>query len=616
MLKQSCARPDAALPILSVSGLRVVFPSIDGDSVAVEDVSFDIAPGETLAIVGESGSGKSVTAKAIMRLVEFAGGRIDAGTIVMRSGGEPFEMTAIPERTLRTLRGKAVSLIFQEPMTSLNPVLTIGQQIGEALEFHEGLRGAELRERTLTALRQVRIPEPEKRLTQYPHELSGGMRQRVMIAMALACRPSLLIADEPTTALDVTIQAEILALIKALQAEIRMSVLFITHDMGVVAEIADRVMVMRNGRKIEEGPVETIFAAPERAYTKALLAAVPRLGSMAGKAGPERFATPLDAQDGRPAYDAREIRIIEGAPTLQVDRLSVRFPVHKGLLKSTVAYVHAVEDVSFKLFPGETLALVGESGSGKSTTGRSILKLVEPTGGDIIVRGKNITNYSQTLMRDVRNNIQMIFQDPFASLNPRMTVEQIVAEPMRIRGGMTRSEIRERVVDLLKRVGVGADALGRYSFEFSGGQRQRICIARALALNPSIVIADEAVSALDVSIRAQVINLMMELQDELGISYLFISHDIAVVEQVSHRIAVMYLGEIVEIGPREAVISNPSHPYTQRLLEAVPVADPTRRRTRALAATEIGSAMRPVDYVPPKRAMHEVSDGHFVQVLQ
>ncbi|MGV6875076.1 ABC transporter ATP-binding protein [Pseudochelatococcus sp. B33] len=598
--------------VLSVRNLSVSFASVDGTARVVEDVSFEVAPGETLAVVGESGSGKSVTAKSIMRLIDFMGGRIEEGEIVLRPKGcDPIDVTTASPPTLRKVRGKVVSLIFQEPMTSLNPVMTIGDQIGEAIRLHENCSRRATRERALTALRQVRIPEPEKRLAQYPHELSGGMRQRVMIAIALACRPALLIADEPTTALDVTIQAEILSLIKTLQKEIGMGVLFITHDMGVVAGLADRVMVMRHGRRVEEGTVEAIFSAPRHPYTRALLAAVPRLGSMKGKATPEAFAVPSFAETKEPSAAAGR-QPAHRSPVLEVDSLSVRFPVYKGLLKKVVARVHAVEDVSFKLFPGETLALVGESGSGKSTTGRAILKLVEPTSGDIIVNGRNITNFSQTLMRSVRASVQMVFQDPFASLNPRMTVERLVAEPLHIQGTLGAAAIRDRVVELLQRVGLPSSSLRRYPFEFSGGQRQRICIARALALNPAIIVADEAVSALDVSIRAQVLNLMMELQNELGLSYLFISHDMAVVERVSHRVAVMYLGEIVEIGPRDAVISNPAHPYTRRLIASVPVADPAYRFSGELSATEIRSAVRPLDYQASPKQLRQVGEQHFV----
>ena len=612
------AAATAVVPVLSVRNLTVSFTSVDGTVRVVEDVSFEVAPGEMLAVVGESGSGKSVTAKSIMRLIDYMGGRIESGEITLRPNGEEaINITTSPEPVLRRIRGKVVSLIFQEPMTSLNPVLTIGEQIGESIRLHEKCSSREVVARSLEALRQVRIPEAEKRLKQYPHELSGGMRQRVMIAIALACKPSLLIADEPTTALDVTIQAEILTLIKILQRETGMSVLFITHDMGVVAEIADRVMVMRHGRKVEEGPVETIFATPCHAYTRALLSAVPKLGSMRGKASPEPFglATAADAvRHASPGQKPiRERLPAHGSPVLEVDGLTVRFPIYKGFFKKVVANVHAVENVSFKLYPGETLALVGESGSGKSTTGRAILKLTEADAGDIIINGTNITGYSQNLMRPVRSNVQMVFQDPFASLNPRMTVAQLIAEPLHIQGKLDGAAIAARVAHLLERVELPLSSLKRYAFEFSGGQRQRICIARALALNPAIIIADEAVSALDVSIRAQVLNLMMELQKELGLSYLFISHDMAVVERVSHRVAVMFLGEIVEIGPRDAIISNPVHPYTRRLIASVPIADPRQRRDRQLSTTEIMSAVRPVGFRREQAEMLQVADGHFVR---
>ena len=402
-----------------------------------------------------------------------------------------------------------------------------------------------------------------------------------------------------------------------------MAVLFITHDMGVVAEIADRVIVMRNGRKIEDGPVRQIFHEPRHSYTRALLSAVPRLGSMAGKARPERFdgVQPIDQDtpgssdaesNAARQADAAHDPAYDGNPILEVMDLTVRFPVRKGLMRRIVANVHAVENVSFKLYPGETLSIVGESGSGKSTTGRAILRLVEATSGDIVLRGRNITNHTPAVMRDARRHIQMVFQDPFASLNPRMTVEELVGEPFQIHEKLDAAQIRRRVTGLLERVGLGAQHLARYPFEFSGGQRQRICIARALALNPSIIIADEAVSALDVSIRAQVINLMMDLQKELGLAYLFISHDIAVVERISHRIAVMYLGEIVEMGSREDILANPRHPYTRKLISAVPIADPDRRVVRRLEGGDIPSAVHPRGYEPVLRPLEEVAQGHYV----
>ncbi|WP_372921968.1 ABC transporter ATP-binding protein [Roseovarius sp.] len=608
-------------PLLDVRSLTTVFPSVDGDVLAVDDVSFQIRPGETVALVGESGSGKSVTALSIMRLIDFMGGEIRKGEVRLRVDGQTLDLVGLPESQMRRLRGNMVSMIFQEPMTSLNPVLSIGQQITEVIRLHQGVGEKEARRIALKTLKLVRIPEAEKRLAQFPHELSGGMRQRVMIAIALACRPALLIADEPTTALDVTIQAQILQLIKSLQAEIGMAVLFITHDMGVVAEVADRVVVMYHGRKVEDGPTQEVFAAPRHSYTRALLSAIPRLGSMAGKPAPEPFAV-LDP--GNAKSIARPVGALPAAThnkrrarVLEVHKLTTRFPVRKGILRHITGMVHAVEEVSFSLHEGETLALVGESGCGKSTCGRSIMKLVEPTAGDIIIEGQNITALSPNLMLPFRSRIQMIFQDPYASLNPRMTVEDILLEPLMIHRRLMPLKPVERAarIDmLLDRVGLPRSSRPRYPHEFSGGQRQRIAIARALMLNPRIIVADEAVSALDVSIQAQVVNLLLELQAELGIALIFISHDMAVVERVSHRVAVMYLGQIVEIGPREAVFRNPAHAYTRRLLDSVPVADPTRHRQHALDHSEIPSPVRPVGEPPVVHPLVEVGHEHYLQM--
>jgi ABC-type glutathione transport system ATPase component len=611
-------------PVIAIRNLRTIFPTIDGDIVAIDDVSFEIRPGETVAVVGESGSGKSVTAKSILRLTDYQGGQVHSGSIdYTTSRGEQADLAAMDLDSLRQVRGNEISMIFQEPLTSLNPVLRIGDQIAEAIILHQRKSGAEAMAQALDALKLVRIPDAERRLMQYPHELSGGMRQRAMIAMALACRPRLLIADEPTTALDVTIQAQILSLIRHLQQEIGMSVMFITHDMGVVAEIADRVVVLWRGKKVEDAPVTDIFERPQHPYTKMLLAAVPKLGSMKGKPAPEPFPA-LDIE-GRstvkaPAAGAAASNAAPTStdgvplkPVLETIGVTTRFPIRKGILQRVVGNVHAVENVSIKLFARETLALVGESGCGKSTLGRTVMRLVDPIAGDVIVHGTNITNHTHAQMQSARRHIQMVFQDPYASLNPRMTVADIVGEPLLIHDRMAKDERRQRAEQLLDRVGLLPAHLDRYPHEFSGGQRQRICIARALALNPSIIIADEAVSALDVSIRAQVVNLLMELQREFGISYLFISHDMAVVERVSHRVAVMYLGQIVEIGPREAVISSPQHPYTRRLLESVPVADPRQRRQRQLATDEIPSPVKPLGFEPEVKPMVEVGPGHFVQ---
>ncbi|HEY0917998.1 dipeptide ABC transporter ATP-binding protein [Devosia sp.] len=577
----------------------------------VRNVSFEIAPKETLAIVGESGSGKSITALSIMRLIGAAEGVSLGGRILLGTR----DLLAASEAEMETIRGNQIAMIFQEPMTSLNPIMTVGEQIGEALARHRGMdRGAARRE-ALALFEKVRIPGATRRLGDYPHHLSGGMRQRVMIAMALACRPRLLIADEPTTALDVTVQAQILELIKTLQDEEGMGVLFITHDMGVVAEIADRTVVMYRGEAVETGPTAAIFAAPQQPYTRALLVAVPQLGSMAGEPLPRRFPR-VDPQTGAPqAPPPTRDTVAADTPVLQVRNLVTRFDVREGLLNRVTGRVHAVEDVSFDLFAGETLALVGESGCGKSTTGRSILRLVEPSSGSVKVGGTELLGLGRAPLREARRHIQMIFQDPFASLDPRFPVGRAIAEPMVVHGIGDRAQRRHKVADLLQRVGLSPDIIERYPHEFSGGQRQRICIARALALEPRFIIADESVSALDVSIKAQVVDLLLDLQESLGLAYLFISHDMAVVERISHRVAVMYLGEIVEIGPRRSVFENPQHPYTQRLLSAVPIADPARRRVRrAPPAGEIGSALRPTGYVRPPRQYRQVAPGHSVQV--
>ncbi|WP_172298213.1 ABC transporter ATP-binding protein [Pseudoruegeria sp. HB172150] len=600
--------PDGS-PLVSIDNLRVEFRGEDGPIVGVEDVSFSIKPGETVCVVGESGSGKSVTSLSLMRLVEFGGGRIAGGKLEFARDSGVLDVADADPEIMQQIRGNEIGMIFQEPMTSLNPVFTVERQMTDGLRLHRGLSQSKARARALELLKQVRIPEPERRLKQYPHELSGGMRQRVVIAMAMACEPRLLIADEPTTALDVTIQAEILALIDRLKRETGMAVLFITHDMAVVAQMADRVVVMFRGNLVEEGPVEQIFTNPQQDYTKALLAAVPRLGEMRGKPAPEPMRlvgqSPVEA-DLKPARKPE--------PLLEVQNLTTRYPVKGGVFRRPVANVHAVEDVSFTINKGETLALVGESGCGKSSCGRSILRLTEPTSGKVLLdRTDIIAMNDRDLRRRGWRDMQMVFQDPFASLNPYMRLKDQVAEPLMNYGLASGSELKDRIATLFDHVELPRSFMTRFPHELSGGQRQRIAIARALAVNPKLIVADEAVSALDVSVQAQVLNLMMELQSEFGISFLFISHDMAVVERVSHRVGVMYLGRLVETGSRAQVFENPQHSYTRSLMSAVPVADPTRKTIRDdLNFRPIPSPVFPLGHEPGPSEYTEVAPGHLV----
>jgi glutathione transport system ATP-binding protein len=545
-----------------------------------------------------------------MRLIEQAGGRVSGEVLLRRRNGDVLDLMRASKGQMRRVRGADMAMIFQEPMTSLNPVFSVGEQIAESIRLHQGLSHAGALAEARRMLDLVRIPDAQNVLSRFPHQLSGGMRQRVMIAMALCCKPALLIADEPTTALDVTIQAQILQLIRVLQKEMQMGVIFITHDMGVVAEMADRVQVMYRGEVVENAPVARLFSAPQQPYTQALLAAVPKLGSMQGQPLPAKF--PLlhsDAVDDVPQDTVRRLQ----PPILQVRDLVTRFDIRGGLLNRVKSRVHAVEKVSFDLYAGETLALVGESGCGKSTTGRSLLKLVASQGGTLTFDGQRIDHLSGAALAHLRRDIQFIFQDPYASLDPRLTVGFSIMEPLLVHKAMPRREAEQRVAWLLDKVGLLPEHAQRYPHEFSGGQRQRICIARALALNPKVVIADESVSALDVSIQAQIINLMLDLQREFGIAFLFISHDMAVVERISHRVAVMYLGQIVEMGPRQAVFEQPQHPYTRKLMAAVPVADPAhRRRERALLVDEIPSPIHALGDEPEVAPLMEVAPGHFV----
>ena len=595
-------------PIARVENLRVEFQTKQGLVVGVEDVSFEINSGETVCVVGESGSGKSVSSLSLMRLVEFGGGKIADGRLLFdRKAKGSVDLAQTDQALMQSIRGNEIGMIFQEPMTALNPVFTVERQLTEGVRLHSSLDSDQATKRALELLREVRIPEPERRIKQYPHELSGGMRQRVVIAMAMACEPRLLIADEPTTALDVTIQAEILALMDRLKRETGTAVLFITHDMAVVAQMADRVVVMYRGKKVEEGTVTDIFENPQHEYTKSLLAAVPKLGEMRGKSLPEPMRL-LGTKD-------HVLTPIEGTnePLLTVQNLTTHFPVKGGFLRRTVANVHAVEDVSFVINKGQTLSLVGESGCGKSTVGRSILRLVDPLSGSVDLGGQDILALPAAEMRQARVHMQMVFQDPFASLNPQMQLSDQVAEPLRNYNVVSGQALEDRVAVLFDRVELPRSFLQRFPHELSGGQRQRVAIARALALNPKLIIADEAVSALDVSVQAQVLNLMMELQADLGLSFLFISHDMAVVERVSHQVAVMYLGRIVEIGARSAVFENPQHAYTKALMKAVPIADPRRRKKeKDLNFKPIPSPIHDLDYSPAPSQYNQVAPGHYV----
>lgn len=611
--KETNITPQAELPILEVEHLRVQFTSDSGTTTAVVDESFSIRPGETLALVGESGSGKSVTSLSVMRLVEHGGGKIVNGSIKLRCrDGRVVDLRHANKSELQHLRGSEVAMIFQEPMTSLNPVFTVGAQIAESLILHRGMDEKEALKEAVHLLELVRIPDAERISLRFPHQLSGGMRQRVMIAMALACKPQLLIADEPTTALDVTVQAQILALISELQKEIGMAVLFITHDMGVVAQIADRVAVMRYGEIVESGTAQAIFAHPQHPYTQALLSAVPRLGALKDIEHPCFFRL-IDPDNGKVIEPPSDKLPPPGEKILEVKNLVKTFPVRTDFWGRPTDVVRACDHVSFDLRAGETLSIVGESGCGKSTTGRAVLRLLDVDSGEVLHRGKSLLRMTRHELQEERRNLQMIFQDPYASLDPRQTVGYSIAEPMMIHNYCSKKEMYDRVALLLKRVGLSPDMANRYPHEFSGGQRQRICIARALSLKPQIIVADECVAALDVSIRAQVVNLMMELQEEMGLSYIFISHDMGVVERISHRVAVMYLGQIVEMGSRRAVLGNPLHPYTQKLLSAVPIADPQERNLlKLLNLSDLPSPVRKVGDDPVIEPLVEVEPGHFV----
>lgn len=596
--------------VLSVQQLDIRFNGRSGTSHALKGISFDIHAGEIVAVVGESGSGKSVTSLAVMGLLPESAQRTGGDIIYRDRQLAEHHLPALSTEQRRRLRGREMAMIFQEPMTSLNPVLKIGDQLTEALRDHHLCSRKVAVEKARELLTRVRIADVDRVMNSYPHSLSGGMRQRVMIAQALTCSPRLLIADEPTTALDVTVQARILHIIKALQRESDMSVLFITHDMGVVAEIADRVVVMLRGEVVEQGTVTQIFNRPAHPYTRALLAAVPKLGDMQGHAWPERF--PLIGEAAKTVHEQRTARY-DLPPLLDVRGLKVYYPVRGGIFSALTHNIHAVEQIDFSLWPGETLAVVGESGCGKSTMGRALMRLLDSDAESIYFRGKEISDLRDHEFLSIRREIQMVFQDPYASLNPRLTVGFTIAEPLLIHGLVSSlAEATPQVHALLESVGLPAEYASRYPHEFSGGQRQRIAIARAMSLKPKIIIADEAVSALDVSVQAQVINLMMDLQKSTGVSWIFISHDMAVVERVANRVAVMYLGQIVEIGPRQSVFNHPAHPYTRRLLSSVPVADPENRPQRSFDDSEIPSPLRKAGISVPKTLYRQAGPDHWV----
>ena len=601
--------PTATSPLLVIDGLKTYFYTDEGVVRAVDDLSLAIREGHTLGLVGESGSGKSVTSLTIMRLLPEVSARIEAGRIAFLGR----DLVKLPEREMRSIRGRDISMIFQEPGTSLNPVFRVGWQVMEAIRLHQNVSKEEARRRAIALFQEVGIPEPERRIDSYPHEMSGGQKQRVMIAMALSCNPMLLIADEPTTALDVTIQAQILDLLRKLRDERGMAILFITHDLGVIAEIADDVAVMFRGKIVEHKPIVELFENPEHPYTRGLLACRPKLESTykrlptvadfmqvkqdaAGNVtviekptDEARLNELLNKGRGRLLHPKQELTAMghpwdevghaadtatvaeDETPLLRVENLKVYYPIRKGVFSRIAGYVRAVDGISFNVYRGQTLGLVGESGCGKTTTGRALLRLVPITDGRVTFEGADVSAMSRNDLRRFRRRMQIIFQDPYNSLNPRITVESMLTEAMSVhRIGSSRRDRRERAAALLDEVGLEPDHLFRYPHEFSGGQRQRLCIARALAVRPDFIICDESVSALDVSVQAQVLNLLRDLQEEHGLTYIFISHDLSVVKFMSDMMAVMNEGKIVEFGPSDAIYSSPKDPYTRRLIAAIP----------------------------------------------
>jgi peptide/nickel transport system ATP-binding protein len=643
--------PIMSEPLLRVTGLEVRFLAGGAWHTVVEDVSFDVAAGETLGLVGESGCGKTVSSLAVMGLLPRANGRITAGSVRFQG----LDLLQMDAEKLRQVRGDRIAMVFQEPMTSLNPAFTVGDQISLAVRSHRRMSKTDARLRAAEVLDRVGIPDARHRLDDYPHTFSGGMRQRVMIAMALACEPSLLIADEPTTALDVTIQAQILELLRSLKDETGMGMLFVTHDLGVVADICDRVAVMYAGQMVEQAPTERLFVRPRHPYSEGLLASMPqwsvpgeRLAVIPGKVPPAgrmptgcRFRSRCSYREaaceeavalvdagadaavrcvrheeltlrGAPDQPAEPITAepIAHEPLLVVKALRKEFPVTSGLLRRVRGHVKAVDGIDLTVGAGETVGLVGESGSGKSTVARLVLRLIDPSAGAVVVNGQDLAALRGRALRHARAEMQMVFQDPYSSLDPRSTIGRSVGEPLEIHLGAHGSSRDERVAELLALVGIGPHLAGRLPHEFSGGQRQRIAVARALALEPKLLVCDEPVSALDVSTQSQVINLLADLQDRLGLAYLFIAHDLSVVRHLSHRIAVMYLGRIVEIGPAEDVYQRPTHPYTEALLSAIPIADPVRqrRRKRIVLRGEVPSPLNPPSGCRFRTRCHYVMD--------
>ena len=574
-------------PLLNVKNLKVTFRSEDKEMTAVNGVDLRLNSGEIVGVVGESGSGKSVTNLAVMQLIPNPPGKIEQGEIWYSGRGEPINLLGLSEDEMRKYRGNDIAMIFQEPMTSLNPVMRCGRQVSEAIELHQKVSKKEARKKTIELFKEVLLPRPEAMFDAYPHEISGGQKQRVMIAMALSCQPSVLIADEPTTALDVTVQKTILELLRDLQTRRKMSVIFITHDLGVVAEIADRVAVMYRGNIVEEGSVLDIFNNPQHPYTRGLLACRPPLEKrlkrlpvigdfMESTSTEDDSKISVTEAQRNLEYSNEEItahrsKLYEQEPIVSVKGIQKWFPVKKGLFNRTSEYIKAVDDISFDVYPGETLGLVGESGCGKTTLGRTLLKLLEPSGGEIWYRNRNITSFSRSEMRPLRKNLQIIFQDPYSSLNPRLTVGDALMEPMNVHGILdNKKQRREKVMELLEKVNLHPDHFRRYPHEFSGGQRQRIVIARTLTLNPEFIICDESVSALDVSVQAQVLNLLNDLKREFNFTYIFISHDLSVVKFMSDRMMVMNGGKMEEMGFPEVIYSTPKSEYTQSLIDAIP----------------------------------------------